>query len=222
MQIQDLKSYTQNVKMHTQSQIDELSKSIEKFGFNVPVLIDKDNNIVAGHARVEAAKKLNIVEVKEASRAKKGENFIPVIRLEDLTPNEIKLFRVVDNKLNESGWNFEALKAEIGEIQESGLEIIGFDSIELGRLVEKSAKELQMLDGIGENEFGEYTSDLVANNKEVGKLPNSELEGATEEKRVVVEAIYLLDDLIGDIAMSEEDREKLHSLTDEIFTIFIA
>ena len=86
--INELKPYVRNPKEHPDFQIEKIANSINRFGFNVPILVDKDNEIIAGHGRLLAAKKLNLKEV-------------PIILLENLTPDEVKAFRIADNKLVE-------------------------------------------------------------------------------------------------------------------------
>lgn len=97
--------------------IDKVAASIRKFGFRNPILVDKDGYIIAGHVRYEAAKKL-------------GMKTVPVILVEDLTENQIALFRIVDNKTAEqSGWNFEELENELAQIHGIDMTEFGFDEM---------------------------------------------------------------------------------------------
>ena len=81
-----------------------MKKSIEEFGFKIPILIDKNNVIIAGHTRLKAAKQLEIEEV-------------PCILCDDLSPEQVKAFRLVDNKTAEfSVWDMDKLIGEITEI----------------------------------------------------------------------------------------------------------
>ena len=96
--------------------VDVVAASIKEFGFKNPIIIDKENVIIAGHTRLKAAKKLGLEEV-------------PVIRVEDLTENQIKAFRIADNKTAEfAEWDFELLEIEL-----EGLDDVftGFDIKEL-------------------------------------------------------------------------------------------
>ena len=87
-----LKPYRRNARTHSNKQIREIAKSIETFGWTNPVLIDGDGSIIAGHARVEAAKLL-------------GLETVPTIGIEDLTPAQKRAYRLADNKLALSaGW----------------------------------------------------------------------------------------------------------------------
>lgn len=82
-----------------------VKKSIEEFGFKVPIVVDADNVIVAGHTRFLAAKELGLDEV-------------PCLRADDLTEEQIRAFRLADNKVSEfSGWDFEALDAELAALK---------------------------------------------------------------------------------------------------------
>lgn len=117
--LSDLVEYQQNNKLHPEKQINHIAESIKRFGFNVPVLIDKDNIIVAGHGRYLASKQL---ELKE----------IPCILLENLTETEINAFRIIDNSTNlESGYNLENLKLELHELKlaDFDLETFGLDDL---------------------------------------------------------------------------------------------
>src|SRR5688572_14503360 len=97
-------------RKHPKSQIRSLIKSIEAFGFNVPVLIDGTQRIIAGHARVEAAKKI-------------GMDNIPAIRVEHLSEAQVKAFLIADNRLAElSTWDEQALGAILLDLNELELD----------------------------------------------------------------------------------------------------
>ena len=83
----DLNPYGRNPRRNEEA-VKYVAKSIEEFGFKVPIIIDKNNVIVAGHTRFEAAKKLHMDE-------------LPCIVADDLTPEQIKAFRLADNKVAE-------------------------------------------------------------------------------------------------------------------------
>ena len=112
--IDHLKPYENNPRRISEEAIKAVSNSIKEFGFKVPVIIDKDNVIVAGHARVLAAKELGLKD-------------IPCIVADDLSPEQIKAFRLVDNKTAElTGWDFEKLDMELGELN-LDMSDFGFD-----------------------------------------------------------------------------------------------
>jgi ParB-like chromosome segregation protein Spo0J len=111
--------YARNAKKHDAAQVSKLAGSIREFGFNNPVLIDKDNGIIAGHGRVLAAQQLGLAEV-------------PCIRLGHLTDNQRKAYILADNRLAEigGGWDEEMLKVELDALNESGVDLsmLGFDA----------------------------------------------------------------------------------------------
>lgn len=114
--ITELKPYKKNAKKHPKQQVEQIANSIKEFGFTQPVLIDKHNCVVAGHGRVLGAKKAGLKQV-------------PTICLEDLTPEQIKAYRLADNKLNESEWQYDLLDEEIQELLEQDIDmsLFGFD-----------------------------------------------------------------------------------------------
>lgn len=84
--------------------VDAVASSIKEFGFKVPIIVDKNNVIVAGHTRLKAAQKLGLEEV-------------PVIVADDLTPEQVKAFRLADNKVGElATWDFSRLEEELTNI----------------------------------------------------------------------------------------------------------
>jgi site-specific DNA-methyltransferase (adenine-specific) len=123
--ISDLKTYKKNCKLHPNKQIDLLVKNIQKFGFTTPLLIDKNNEIIAGHGRLEAIKKLNYSEV-------------PCILIENLTEEEIKALRLADNKIAESGWDMDVLKDELKSLNDDLFNLTGFD---LDLVIDKEENE---------------------------------------------------------------------------------
>lgn len=97
--------YINNPRINDQA-VDVVAASIKEFGFKNPIIIDKENVIIAGHTRLKAAKKLGMEEV-------------PVIRVEDLTENQIKAFRIADNKTVEfAEWDMELLQLELEELED--------------------------------------------------------------------------------------------------------
>ena len=101
--IDQLKPYPHNARTHAKHQIRQIAESIRAFGFTNPVLVDAENQIIAGHGRVEAAKLLGMQEV-------------PTIRLDRLTKEQIRAYVIADNKLAENaGWDKEILAIEIAD-----------------------------------------------------------------------------------------------------------
>jgi DNA modification methylase len=124
-----LKPYSNNVKKHPQKQIHQIAASIRQFGFISPVIIDEKHEIIAGHGRWEAAKLL-------------GLKTVPVISIGNLTPAEIKAYRIADNQLTlNTGYDDSLLKIEIKELidlVEFELEIIGFETAEIDLIIDDS------------------------------------------------------------------------------------
>lgn len=125
--ISDLKPAHNNTRRHSAKQIKMLAKAIEKFGFNNPILIDEANFIIAGHARTEAANYLKL-------------ETIPTIKLAHLSPEQVRLYRLADNRLAElSDWNEHTLHIELQELSllypDFDLTITGFGTPDLDRIL---------------------------------------------------------------------------------------
>jgi len=114
IKIQDIKPYEKNAKKHTRKQIDQVANSIKRFGFVQPLVIDKNNELIIGHCRLEASKKLGMTEV-------------PTLKLEDLSEEEVKALRLADNKLNESAWDMDLVIPELKGLSDDLLDLTGFD-----------------------------------------------------------------------------------------------
>lgn len=115
-----------NARTHSSRQIAEIARSIERFGFNNPVLIDGNNQILAGHGRVAAARIL-------------GLNSIPVLKIEHLTDAEKRAYVLADNKLAEkAGWDAEILRIELQDLidLDFDIELTGFETGEIDVLVD--------------------------------------------------------------------------------------
>ncbi len=108
--IDELIPYEHNAKEHTEKQLKNLATSLKKYGWQNPVLIDKGNVIVAGHGRVLGAKEL-------------GQTEVPCIYADDLTEEQVREYRILDNKLNESAWIDEELEFELPELDFSDFDL---------------------------------------------------------------------------------------------------
>lgn len=143
--ISQLKPFTRNARTHTKRQIKQIAESIRVFGFVNPVLVDRNNRIVAGHGRVEAAKLL-------------GMDQVPTIRLEDLSEEQIQFYVITDNRLGElAGWNREILAVELQHLltldcADFGVEITGFEIAEIDAILEEAKGPIE------EDEFLEPVS----------------------------------------------------------------
>lgn len=109
----EIKEYDNNPR-NNDNAVEYVAKSIKEFGFKVPIIIDKDNIIVAGHTRYKASKLLGITEV-------------PCIIADDLSEEQIKAFRLVDNKSAElASWDMDLLNMELESIKELDMELFDF------------------------------------------------------------------------------------------------
>ena len=129
--VNDLKPYAKNTKKHDKTQIANVAESIKQYGFVQPIVIDKDNVVVIGHCRLLAAKQLKMKEV-------------PCVCVEDLTEEQVRALRIVDNKSNESEWDFDFLADELSELDLSDFDFdFGIeDEEEETEIVEDEAPEV--------------------------------------------------------------------------------
>jgi DNA modification methylase len=126
-----IQEYDGNPRHISDAAVAAVARSIRAFGFKVPVLVDSHGVLIAGHTRVRAARKEGLAE-------------IPVIVADDLTPEQIRAFRIADNKLHElAEWDFDLLAVELTELQatEFDLGVIGFRTDELAKLLGEEPKE---------------------------------------------------------------------------------
>ena len=111
--INSIKPYENNPR-HNEEAIPYVMNSIKEFGFKNPIIIDKNNVIIAGHTRLESAKRLGMKEV-------------PIIHADDLTEEQVKAFRLADNKVSEKAeWDFELLDEELEDL-DLDMSEFGFD-----------------------------------------------------------------------------------------------
>lgn len=140
--IKDLHPYKNNAKKHPKEQVEQIANSIKEFGFTQPVLIDENNNVIAGHGRILGAKKAGLKNV-------------PTVCLNDLSEEQIKAYRLVDNKLNESEWNFELLDEELENIFDIDMSLFDFN-LDLFETRKKKKVEFEAIEG---------SKDIVTKNK---------------------------------------------------------
>lgn len=108
-----IRPYPKNAKKHTKKQIDAIARSIQEYGFNQPIVVDKKGVIIVGHGRFEAAKLLGIKDIPHV--------------VADLPPKKAAAYRLADNKLNESEWDMNLVLEEVRKLGEDASQIIGFD-----------------------------------------------------------------------------------------------
>ena len=127
IEVAKIKPYNNNPRRN--QPVELVAKSIKEFGFNSPIIVDKDNVVIAGHTRLKAAVKLKLKKV-------------PCI-VADLSPEKAKAYRILDNKTSElAEWDNFLLDVEIKEIEE-----LGFDTSDLGlEFTEEEEPELEVID----------------------------------------------------------------------------
>lgn len=104
MPLEELIPYENNPRKNDEA-VQKVAESIKEFGFKVPIIVDKDNVIVAGHTRLKAAREL-------------GLETVPVIKADDLTEEQVRAFRLADNKTAEfAEWDLEKLREELNGIE---------------------------------------------------------------------------------------------------------
>lgn len=121
--LSDIRPYEKNPRKNDEA-VKYVAESIKQFGFKVPIVIDKNGIIVAGHTRYKAAKKLNLSEV-------------PCIIADDLTEEQVKAFRLADNKVAEKAeWDFDLLSDELDDLFDFDMTVFGFEEEEEEKPVE--------------------------------------------------------------------------------------
>lgn len=137
--VDEINPYVNNPRNNDDA-VDKVASSIKEFGFKVPIVLDKNNEVVAGHTRLKAAKSLGMDEV-------------PCIVANDLTDDQVKAFRLADNKTGEfADWDFDALTAE--------LDVIAMDMEDFG--FGEQLPDID-IDGIFEEHIDEYKDGDDAN-----------------------------------------------------------
>ena len=155
-----LVAYRNNSRTHSKEQIDQIENSIKEFGFTNPVLLDDNNEIIAGHGRELASKKMGIKEV-------------PCLRLSHLTEQQKRAYVIADNQLAlNAGWDENILALEIGELSDDDFDIslLGFNDIELNGFLLKEFEGLT-----DEDEVPEPPVDPVTKLGDIWQLGNHRL-----------------------------------------------
>src|SRR3972149_6815471 len=126
--IDELRPPERNARTHSPKQLHQIAASIREFGFTNPILIDREGRVLAGNARLEAAKLLGLFTV-------------PIIRIEHLSSEQKRAYALADNKIAlNSGWNTDILSAEFKELAAQDLsfdlEVTGFETAEIDLLID--------------------------------------------------------------------------------------
>lgn len=138
--VSDIKPYKNNPKIHKAKQVTQIGSSIKEFSFTNPILLDENNEVLAGHGRYLAAKELKLETV-------------PCIILDHLSKEQKKAYRITDNKLVENGkWDENLLGLELADLSNLDLSfdlsITGFETTEIDLLIDKQSKQNQKEDKI--------------------------------------------------------------------------
>jgi ParB-like chromosome segregation protein Spo0J len=123
--IDDIRPYESNPRQNDQA-VDAVATSLREFGFRQPIVVDPDGVIIVGHTRWKAAKKLGLAKV-------------PVHVARDLSPEQVRAYRLADNQTATlSEWNYELLPIELKDLQAADfdLSLLGFDEKELAKLLD--------------------------------------------------------------------------------------
>ena len=123
--------YARNARKIPQEAIDKVAASLKEFGWRQPIVVDSERVVVAGHVRLLAAQQLGLEKV-------------PVHVATDLTPGQIKAFRLMDNRSHqESGWDMELLAPEMAELQALNIDVslTGFDADEISKFLDSTGSD---------------------------------------------------------------------------------
>ena len=169
--------------------VEYVANSIKEFGFKVPIIVDKDNVIITGHTRLKAAQKLGLKEV-------------PVIYADDLTEEQIKAFRIADNKISEkAGWDLDKLKIELEDI-DFDMTDFGFGDFELSMLTEDMEPEPYDDDVI--EEYSENSEEYLASKRII-------ITYSTEAEENFLKKILNIDELEKVVYTAEEVMNEANS-----------
>jgi hypothetical protein len=148
--VRELKPYPNNARTHSKKQVRRIANSIDRFGFNNPVLIDENNQVIAGHGRVEAAKLL-------------GLHAVPTIQLSHMIEADKRAYVLADNKLGlQAGWDREMLAIELHGLTDLGIdmELTGFEMPEVDVILDE-AKEAKDCPPTPEDASPSYSSEAA-------------------------------------------------------------
>lgn len=141
--------YARNARVLSPKAVDKVAASIKEFGWKQPIVVDKENVIIVGHTRLLAAKKLGLAEV-------------PVVVANDLTPAQVKAYRLTDNRVaQETSWDYELLNIELEELAtfDFDVSITGFDTDEI--FTPDSEYAIEAEEGEDEKEFSDFEFRVV-------------------------------------------------------------
>ena len=164
MNINDIKPYEKNPR-YNEDAVEGVANSIKEFGFKVPVVVDRNNVLITGHTRLKASKQLGLTE-------------IPVIYADDLDEQQVKAFRLADNKVSEkASWDYDLLNEELDEIFDFDMEEFNFEFIneelehEINQATtQKRVENILNLEYAQYDGEGKYDIPILEPLKEVGEI----------------------------------------------------
>ncbi len=184
---ESLRAYCNNAKIHTAEQIEQIKNSIKEFGFNDPIAIWGDNEIVEGHGRLLAVMEMDDIEQ------------VPVIRLDGLSDKQRRAYTIVHNKLTmNTNFDNDVLGVELKDIMDDiDMTELGFGDFELTILTEDFTPE-----PYNEDEIAEYTK-----NGEVGLAKKRVIVTYTEQQEELVKKLLGVDEITKVVYDITEIRE---------------
>lgn len=175
--IGQLKPYKNNARKNEQA-IPKVAESIKKYGFKNPIIIDKDNVIICGHTRLEASKMLGLKKV-------------PCIIATDLTEEQVKEFRLVENRTNEfADWDYEKLLSELDDLDLSEFE---FPELQYEDTISQSELEDMLTDGIKTSEKQDDHISIPLEPKKTDKEKQHSISIFLNQGDDVTELLHFLD-----------------------------
>jgi len=192
--------YAQNARLHSDAQVAVIAESIKLFKFLNPIIISGDNQIIAGHGRVLAAKLLGIEK-------------LPCIDASHLSPDEVKAYCIADNRIAEQAtWDYPTLRVELDALQKHGFDMnaVGFDASFMKTLRSLNTDELFTMNDKGTDQ----ASDKINEREEKpDKQPSKTTEGYAEFMLIMeTENRDKLLDVINKIMKLENLEKKEHAL----------
>lgn len=184
--LEELKPYDNNPR-NNDNAVDYVANSIKRFGFKVPLVIDKNNEIVTGHTRYKASKLLGLTEV-------------PCIVADDLTPKQIQAFRIADNKTNDMAeWNDDLLSIELKDVLEDiDMTEFGFGDFELSMLLDDMEPEQYDKDLI--EQYSSSADQFLANKRTIITYKTDEefefLKKLFKEDKEELKVVYSCEELM--------------------------
>lgn len=154
--IDKITPYRNNARVHNLKQVNQIMESIKAFGFTNPLLIDSENNLIAGHGRLEAVKQLNRIDFKEDPIKE-----LPAIVITGLSEADKKALIIADNKIAENAsWDYDVLALELKELENANYDVsnIGFSEEDFAEIFEN----LMLGSELENNELAEKKESPIA------------------------------------------------------------